>query len=368
MKYITIIFISTLILAWGCASESPDSQVTVLPIEHLPQSYGRPNQIYVVADSSLWQSEVGDSFYYYYSAPWLLLPQPEPIFDIQLVEPKVLEERPAKKEFKSFIFLADLTDEDSPTTRMVIHDVGKAKLEEAREKGYTTIVGQNKWALDQQLFYIVGYGPDKLIENIGKNFPPVARRINERDLKMIESNTYQTGNNHELEDEIAASFGIKMRIPGSFQKILYEPKTNTVWLRSDDREVISSLLIHRRKYSDEKQLSYEGIKAIRNEVGKIIESPIEGSYMQINDVDLPLFVEKKTINGHYAVQARGIWEMVKDFKGGAFISNLLLDEDNNELIFVDGFLYGPGLDKKRNRMQELELIISTVQPLEKGEN
>ena len=221
-------------------------------------------------------------------------------------------------------------------------------------------------ALNQQLFYFVGFGENKLAENISRNFPPVARRVNDRDLKMLEANTYQSGSNNSLEAGIAASYGLNIKIPGSFKKIIHNSETNTVWLRSDDRGVIANLLIHRTEYTSENQLSYDGIKEIRNEVGKIIESAIEGSYMQINDVDLPLFVEKKTVNGFYTVQARGIWEMVNDFKGGSFISNLMLDQEKNELVFVDGFLFAPALNKKRNYMQELELIVSSAEPISRG--
>ena len=45
--------------------------------------------------------------------------------------------------------------------------------------------------------------------------------------------------------------------------------------------------------------------------------------------------------------------------GGAFISYLRHNPDNNELLFVDGFVHAPGKDK-RNFMQHLEHIISTV--------
>lgn len=368
MKYLKIIFFALLIGLWSCAAEPPSNISTPIPSSLLPNSYGRPNQLFVIADSSLWDGPAGDTFFYYFAAPYLLLPQPEPIFDIQFMTPEELAKNPAKKEFKSIIFLADMDDEYSIAAQQVKHDVGAVKIEEARiDKGYTTIVGQNKWALNQQLFYFIGFGKDKLAENISRNFPPVARRINDRDQKMIESNTYQSGANNDLEAEIASSFNIEMKIPGSFKKILQDNETNTVWLRSDDREVVASLLIHRRKYSSEDQLTYDGIKKIRNEVGRIISSPIQDSYMQINDIDLPLFVETKTVNGLYTVQARGIWEMVNDFKGGSFISNLMLDQDTNELIFVDGFLFAPALQNKRNFMQELDLILTTIQPIS-GEN
>ncbi len=275
---------------------------------------------------------------------------------------------PGKKEFRTILFLADMSDKNSITTSQVRHDVGAVKVEEARlGKGFTTIVGQNKWARGQQLFYMIGFGKDKLAENIAKNFPPIARRVNDRDIKKIEANAYQSGNNVDLQMEMEAAFGVSMKIPGSFKKILYNSTTNTVWLRSDDRDVVANILIHRRKYRSEDQLTYDGIKNIRNEVGKIITTQLPDTYMQINDIDLPLFVEKKTLNNLYTLQAKGIWEIVNDFKGGAFISNLMLDQEKNELLFVDGFLFAPGVEKKRNYMQELELILSSAEPVS-GEN
>ncbi|MEO1257903.1 MAG: DUF4837 family protein [Bacteroidota bacterium] len=365
MKYLKILAFILFAALWSCASEGPGAEATTpLPSSSLlPGSYGRPNQVFVIADSTLWNGMVGDSFFYYFAAPYLLLPQPEPIFDIQHMTPEELAKAPAKKEFKSFIFLADMADKSSITSQQVLHDVGAMKVDEARVgKGYTTIVAQNKWALNQQLFYFIGFGPEKLAENISKNFPPVARRINDRDEKMVEANAYQSGTNSGLEADMATSFGIEIKLPGDFSKILHNSNNRTVWLRSDDRDIVSNVVIHRRPYRSEDQLTYDGIKGIRNEVGRIVESPVLDSYMQINDVDLPLFVEKKTLNGLYTVQARGIWEMVNDFKGGAFISNLMLDQDRGELIFVDGFLYAPSIPKKRNYMQELELIISSVEP------
>ena len=365
MKYLKISAFVVLVVLWSCAADGPGTEATA-PISSvsLPGSYGRPNQVFVIADSTLWKGMAGDSFYYYFSAPYLLLPQPEPIFDIQHMTPEDLAKAPAKKEFKSFIFLADMNDKSSITSQQVLHDVGAVKVEEARiGKGYTTIVAQNKWALNQQLFYFIGFGPEKLAENISKNFPPVARRINDRDEKMIEANAYQSGTNNALEADMASSFAVDIKLPGDFKKIIYNGNNRTVWLRGDDRDIVANVLIHRRPYKSEDQLTYEGIKSIRNEVGRIVESPVIGSYMRINDIDLPMFVEKKTVNGLYTVQARGIWEMVKDFKGGAFISNLMLDQDRGELIFVDGFLYAPSINKKRNYMQEIELIVSSVEPM-----
>ncbi|HFA47758.1 MAG TPA: DUF4837 family protein [Bacteroidetes bacterium] len=363
MKHIAIIAFFSFFI-WSCASEPGSTTLAPNPADLLTHSYGKPNQIMVVADSTLWQGPVGDTFFYYFAAPFILLTQPEPIFDIIFMTPEDLAHRPAKKEFKTIFFLADLSDENSITSAQVRHDIGAAKVEETRiGKGYKTIVGQNKWAREQQLFYIIGFGENKLAESIGKNFAPIARRITEKDIKMIEHNAYQSGVNEDLQIDIAQSFGVNIKIPGSYKKILYNGTTNTVWLRSDDRELIANLIIHKRKYKSKDQLTREGIKAIQNEVGRIITTQEPNTYMRINDEDLPLFIEKKTINNLYTVQAKGIWDIVNDFKGGAFISNLMLDPEKNELIFVDGFIYAPAKNKKRDYMQEMGLIVNSAEPV-----
>ncbi|MEZ4935771.1 MAG: DUF4837 family protein [Saprospiraceae bacterium] len=83
MRYLIITIISALALLWGCAAEPTEHINSPTPVNRLPNTYGRPNQIFVIADSSLWNGAVGDSFFYYFAAPYILLPQPEPIFDIQ---------------------------------------------------------------------------------------------------------------------------------------------------------------------------------------------------------------------------------------------------------------------------------------------
>jgi hypothetical protein len=352
-----LIFILTLLVFFaGCKSETG----TVIQQPKVQYAHGKINQILVIADEDLWRSPVGDTFFYYFNAPYLILPQPEPMFDLQHLTPEELVKQPVKKEFRTILFLADLKDESSLAAQFVRKDLGLAKIDEIqRGKGSNTTVGQDKWAKNQLLFYVSGFGEEKLIDNIAKNFPPIARRINETDSEVIKATAFQAGENGNLVAEVKTTLDVDIKVPGDFKKAKFDGKSNTLWLRRDDREIIANILIHKRPYTSKKQLTKEGIKAIRDEVGRIVTSTQPNSYMRINDVDLPMFSETKTINSRYAVQARGIWEMENDFKGGPFISNLLLEPDKGELLFVDGFILAPGKDK-RNYMQEMEMIISSA--------
>jgi hypothetical protein len=321
---------------------------------------GRVNQILVIADSSVWKSMPGDTFFYYFSAPYLLLPQPEPIFDIIHLTPEQLAKQTVKKEFRTILFLADMNDENSEVSALVKADVGEQKIEEVKkDKGYSTSIARDKWAKAQLLFYIYGFGEEKLAENIARNFPPIGRHINEEDMSIVKATAYQAGENYDLEAEVKAKFGLDLKIPGDFRKAIFNEKTNTLWLRRQSRDIEAGILIHKRPYKSKEQLTKAGIKAIRNEVGKLVSTHIANTYMRINDEDLPLFVENLTINARYTVQAKGIWDIVNDFMGGPFVSHLMVDPDKGELVFVDGFVYAPA-EEKRNFMQEMEVIISTA--------
>ncbi len=364
MKYLKI-FAILYVLAFvaACASESAQPTVAPTPIGSKKSvAHGRVNQVLVIADSTLWKGAVGDSFFYYFSAPYILLPQPEPIFDVVQMSPEQLAAQPLKKEFRTVVILADLNDENSTTSRMVRADLGPEKLMELqqKDKGFNVTMGQDKWAVKQQLFYVNGLGEDKLMACIAANFPAIARKISERDQDIVKSTAYQGGQNAALEADVFAKFNLKIKIPKGFKQAKYDGNSNTLWLRSDEREFIGNIIIHKLPYKDKSQLTKAGIKKIRNSVTGIVTTEQPNTYMRINDVDLPLFVENKTLNDIYTVQAKGVWDIVNDFMGGPFVSNLLLNSKTNELVLVDGFVFAPGKDK-RNYMQELEYVISTVE-------
>jgi hypothetical protein len=344
----------------ACASEPTRPASAPTPAGKKVQSHGKVNQLLVISDTVLWNSPVGDTFFYYFSAPYILLPQPEPIFDVVQMTPAQLAMQPLKKEFRTIIFLADLNDENSATARFVRSDLGPEKLVEIQKsKGYNVTVGQDKWAIKQLLFYVNGYGEDKLIECIAANFPAIGRKINERDEETVKSTAYQGGEDSKLEGEVFSKFNLNLKIPKGFKQAKFDGNSNTLWLRSDEREIVSNIMVHKLPYKDKSQLTKAGIKKIRDEISGIVTTQQPNTYMRINDVDLPLFVENKTINNAYTLQAKGIWDIVNDFKGGPFVSNLMLNTKTNELILVDGFVFAPGKDK-RNYMQELELVLATA--------
>lgn len=347
-----ILWLIFLLAFSGCSEEVQKS------LKAVPTAFGKVNQLIVIADEDLWESEVGDTFRYYYSAAYPILPQPEPIFDLKHFTPSDLISDPLRKELRNYLFLANMDDSESATTKLILKDIGEEKVRRAKEEPkYNTSVGRDKWAKGQLLIYQFGFSRDELIKNVKQNFPAISKKINEADRKKIEATVYLDGENELMKEKLRGLIGVNLRIPNDY--IMASDSPDMIWLRKETHETSSNILLRKLPYTDQTQLTKAGIKEIRNELGKNISSEIPDTYMKINDVDLPMLSNVKTMNNYYAVEARGIWELANDYMGGAFVSYLIHNPTSNELLFVDGFVHAPGKDK-REFMQYLEHIISTV--------
>lgn len=346
------------VLATGFFSCSAESVQKSMAQEKI--AFGKINRINVLCDQDVWDSRVGDSIRHFYGAAYPILPQPEPIFDLRHMTVEDLLKDPLLKELRTYLIVAELNADDSPTSRLLRRDVGDEKISSTiNEKGYGNSVARNKWAKGQTIVYLYGESEEKLVDNITNSYSAVAKRLHQADEKRIEATAYFNGENVALAGEINSLMGVKMRIPEEFQAAMKEP--DIVWLRRETSETSSNIILQKIPYTDQSQLSREGIKAIRNEMGKAyVSSTLPNTYMRINDVDLPLIVETTRVNGDYALEARGIWDIVNDFMGGAFVSYLIYDPGKKELLFMDAFVHAPGKEK-RDLMQQLDYILNTAE-------
>jgi len=323
-----------------------------------PASFGKINSLYVIADSTLWLDGASDSVAYFFESPYIILPQPEPIFDVRHLEPIRLRQEPTFQQLRNYVVLADLSDKDSPTTKMVVEDLSDAKIQQVKEEGFGTAVARNKWATGQQLIYLMGKNQRELLNGMSTAYPAVVKRIAERENERIKVTTYYQGINRMLGERVREKTGAMMDIPGGYDLMDIESE-NFAWLRKKTKNGSLNIMATRVPYEDRSQLTREGLKAIRDKVGReYFATTLDSTFMKVNDRDLPLFVNVTEINGTYALEGRGIWEMENDFLAGPFVSYLINDEADKQLVFVDGFVLAPGR-KKRELMEELVQVLQT---------
>lgn len=356
-KFPTLVFSSLVLLCFLASCSSGEGAPAGLSSK--PLAYGNVNRVNIVIDDALLKGPVADSLDYYYQQAYPLMPQPEAVYDLNIIDAGDLDVLPARKELRTYVILADLNDETSETTRLVTADLGEEKMLAAREdyrKG-TSIV-TNRWASDQLIIYLFAEGPDELAKLVAQSYPAASARITSADRDMLLANTYQSGHNEVIADSIKRLVGISIDIPVDYK--VARAEKNFVWMRRDLGVVTQNILITSVPYVGEDQISVDSAVAYRNAIGEMaVRSDTEGSYMTTNDRDLPVLPFVSTIDGKYAFEARGIWEMTDDFLGGPFFTYLLPAPEQKKLFVIDVFTFAPSKGK-RNYMQQLEVIAQSA--------
>ena len=350
IKYIFFI----LVFATACNNEVTNQ------LEPKNAALGKMNEIVVIADQDLWESSVGDTFRYYFESAYPILPAPEPLFDVRHFTTIELETEPLRKELRTYVILADLKDEDSPTSRMVKKDIGSERYRSALESNeLTSSVGKDKWARGQILFYLFGSNYDNIHDAIKKHFPAIARRVNEHDEKQLKSSIYVDRINMGLTERLKSDFGLELEVPGEYQIVTNDEEADLLWLRKDTPEAILNIVVQSIPYNNQDQLNKENIIALRNDFGQnYITSDEEGDVMIVNDRDLPVYEYTFELDGKYTKELRGVWEMTKAFAGGPFITYVVVDEKSKRLIYIDTFILAPG-SEKRDMMMQLDYIVKS---------
>lgn len=346
-------FIFLLALVWvsGCGPNGMDTRAGILPA-----AFGKANKLTVIADSTWWSAGLADSVDFTFGAPFLILPRPEPLYDLVHFDYKELEYKPARKELRSYLIISHEGLRGSRLDDMIRKDLGDTILPPG--KPYSVKMVQNRWATGQVVFYIYGQNEEAVYQAIQERGPAMLAKLKIHDLPILESQAYAARENATLTNKVRDWTGAEFRIPGEFVTALEED--GTLWLRKDAGEMILGLLFKKVPYVNQEQFSLEGFKALHDEMTRIVTSQESDTTRMVADNrELPLFFSPQTLDNQYAMEVRGIWSMQGAFMGGPFISYVIQSPDQNSLILATGFIYGPG-KSKREWMQQLEVILRTA--------
>ncbi|MEM7574439.1 MAG: DUF4837 family protein [Bacteroidota bacterium] len=358
LRYWLSLFSLTLFLGLMLPSCSQDSILGEAG-QPQPTSFGAINRLTVVADTNLITTDIRDSLAFFFEAPFLILPQPEPIFDLDITRPYYLQAEPVSRQLRSYLVLANLDDEFSETNKMVKRDLNERQLEKVEQEGFISVLAEDKWAKNQRLYYLVGRDLENLHAGMRRVYPTIVKSLKEREYERWETTAYVQGPSGSMRREVASRLGATMEVPQSY---VLSPlaDTSVMWLRRFVRAGSINILLGKVPYTDEAQLTEAGYKQIINDMGgEYISSDKEDSYLMVNDSDLPVFFEQVQLGDNYSLEARGIWEMSGEHMAGPFISYLIPNEERGELLLVMGFAHAPNR-KKRDMMEELSVVLRTA--------
>lgn len=297
----------------------------------LPGITGKAGELVVVMEDKEWKGLPGDTVFNTLSQHVYGLPQPEPMFNVVQI----------KSDAFTKIFQTH--------RNLLIANIGSEYQKRIELK-------TNVWSSPQVVIEIAAPTEAEFIELFSAN----ASRIIGHVLKKEEERTiksYSSQLNKEAAGTIKSKFGVALSLPYGYN--IVSDEGDFVWARYADKDITQSILIYSEPYEKENTFTKEGMISAMDRFSKnFVPGPENGTYMSVY-TDYPPLFEETAIDGRYASKLVGMWTVEGALMGGPFVGYATLDPTETRVIYLHGFVYAPGKNK-RNYVRQVDAILNSV--------
>ena len=345
-KYFPI-FIVLLSILWSCGETGEK-----LKQELLPTAVGEVGEIVLITDSIQWVGDLGDQLKETLRAPMVGLPQDEPLFAVRKVNPNRFNSLLKKASNLIFVMTLDSKTQESRVLRRYFTDQSLKKI--SQDSSLWMTIREDEFAKDQLALYLYGQDEASLIKKIRENEFRIRGFIESVEQKRIKRKLLKS-REKGIEDAIAESQGVSIEIPFGWDMAKDLP--NFSWVRFLEVDKEMDVFIYQEPYRD--VAIFDDIGAFRDRITEQYLRDSEKSHLYIQRQEIvPVFEEKVNFQGSYAVKARGLWKNSDSSGGGPFVSYTIVDQENQRVFYVEGYVYSPGTQKK-TFIREIDAILST---------
>lgn len=295
----------------------------------LTSSSGNINNVSLVLEDQMWEGAVGEALRSTLAAPVDGLPQEEPMFSLNQMPPEA---------FAGFV----------RKNRLFV------KIEDNKEAGYK--VFRNPFARPQLGVLISGQNSEEIVRQIQENSESIVSNLKATEIKEKQRRIKKSLKNDK---KLQEQFGVSLKFPTAYRYAIEDE--NFFWIRKDIPKGNMEIVIYEVPLSaieNDTDIVANIIK-MRDSIGKThIPGPIDGSYMITEKAYAPYLFES-SVDGNFAYETKGTWEVKNAFMAGPFINYAVRDEANNRYVILEGFAFSPAT-AKRDNMFELEAILRSA--------
>lgn len=321
---------SLLILFQACTNPQPRT----------PRSVGATSEILVVVQNEQqWKGVPGNAIRNFFGQEQYGLPQSEAQFRI------------------ANILVANLSEMFKKHRNMLIVEIDP-RLKQAVVESRSDL-----WAKPQKVIKISAPSAEAWVEAFEAQKEGFIALYNKSERERL-MNLYQPTADYKIISEIEKTFDIKLLIPEGF--FIAKNEGHFMWIRKEVADYSQGIIIYTRPYRDTADLSPSRLIKVRDSLlHKYIPGPVGNSFMSTDkEYILPVSTPTNQFVTDYAVETRGIWNVVGDFMAGPFLAYTVVDERYGRLITLEGYVYAPSKNK-RDYLRQLEAILYTLELPEK---
>ncbi|NJM93287.1 MAG: DUF4837 family protein [Cytophagales bacterium] len=350
----SLLLISALALT-GVSCQSSQSGEEGQSNELLPSAKGRPGEIVLIMDSTLWRGLVGEQIRSVFQKYQVGLPQNEPLFTLSRVDPGKFNH--VLEQVHNLVFVTTF-DVNTPSSNRLKSFFTAQSMERIKaDSSLFMYTKEDQFARGQQVLYLFGLSQQQLANHISKNAGSIRALFNDAERERWISR-HQQKSEKKLTAHLRQKMNLSLTIPFGFE--LADEKEDFIWLRRMEGEVDKSIFVTQMPYTSERQFDLDSLIAIRNRVGKqYIWGSDSLSYLETELNYDTCYTREVNFSGAYAVEVRGLWKLHNNAMGGPFVAYAVVNEATNTFTYAESFVYAPG-GTKREELREMEAALWTL--------
>ena len=295
----------------------------------LPDANGGILEIMVVAPDKKWEGMPGNMLRRHFTRMQYGLPQPLPLFNLRQIEPADYKDLLKRSRYQIL-----LNQEDSVRIQYV----------------------KNQYAKNQLLIYLSAPSDTLLTALIQQKEDEIASR-----LKTMERARLRRRMAPLKRAEISpvyAKHKVRLNVPKDYDLDVEEEDLLVYWKKTNLAD--KGIIVHFRPYPKNEMILGQEIIPLRDSLTELyIRGERDNSFMVTETLIKPQ-LNAMDIEGRFAYEARGLWRTEHDIMGGPFLSYTIYDEQNEQVIYLDAFIFAPD-ERKRNALFEMEAILRSIE-------
>lgn len=323
--------------------------------DYKPPTIGKSSELSIVISDAYWEDSLGQVLRKIFKQPVPYLPQDEPMFDVSQFPPAIFKD--AFLKTRNVLVVQIDPKYADPSIDVLVVPIDQDST------GPSIATANDVYARPQSIAYLRADSPTAAASYISNAENVVLRYFLERN-RNAQILTNKNFKDLKLQNVVSEKFDVNIILtPGYREAVLPEGDDDFMWLDFNGSIARMGILIYTNPYLDQEMFSKEAIIERRNEMlKKYVQGDKDSSYMT-TEIELLPSVKSINFRGSYAVEMRGLWKMQNDFLGGPFISLTVLDEKNNRLVTVEGFVSAQATEK-RDYMRQVEAIVYSLSFIE----
>jgi len=217
------------------------------------------------------------------------------------------------------------------------------------------IFTEDMYATNQLGIILCAPTEKQLFQNLELNGENIFNNLEKYNYKRLNEVIYSESEQKDIEEYISEEYGIKMRIPYSYQVVTETEDKNFIWIKRTDPS--RSIFMYRMK-ADSTLLNDQFVIKVRDSLATRF---YEGDSILLEDT----YSKRINFLGYNAIKMVGIWQNHEQIIGGPFRTYVFFDSGSSNIYFLDISVVAPG-KRKKPYLDQLEVIAHTFEILPKS--